>query len=74
GGNGFEDCLVPEAAIGLRQGFGRLIREERDEGLFVLGDARVLSMPYGERILSSLPEIEWLTDPASVISYLGDLV
>ena len=73
GGNGFMDYLVPEAAITLRQGFGRRVRGESDRGLFILGDSRVAHKPYGRLFIKSLPEMDWLADAAAAIEYLGEL-
>jgi ATP-dependent DNA helicase DinG len=58
GGNPFLDYQVPEAVIKLRQGFGRLIRTRRDEGMVVILDPRVITKPYGRVFLESLPECE----------------
>lgn len=60
GGNGFVDYLLPQAIISLNQGFGRLIRSETDRGLFVLGDPRIRSRPYGNIVMASLPEMPWV--------------
>jgi ATP-dependent DNA helicase DinG len=58
GGDPFLDYQVPEAVIKLRQGFGRLIRTRRDEGMVVILDPRVITKPYGRVFLDSLPECE----------------
>jgi ATP-dependent DNA helicase DinG len=58
GGNPFFDYQLPEAVIKLRQGFGRLIRTQRDKGIVVLFDPRVRGKPYGRTFLESLPECE----------------
>lgn len=55
GGNPFTDYSLPEAAIKLKQGFGRLIRTRRDHGAVVILDPRVLTKPYGKTFLDSLP-------------------
>jgi ATP-dependent DNA helicase DinG len=55
GGNPFLDYQLPQAAIALKQGAGRLIRDETDRGVLVICDPRLLSKPYGKRILASLP-------------------
>jgi ATP-dependent DNA helicase DinG len=55
---------VPEAVIRLRQGFGRLIRTQRDRGIVVILDPRVTSKPYGRVFLQSLPECEVVTEQA----------
>ena len=73
GGNAFFDHAVPEAAIALKQGFGRLIRQESDKGLFVLGDPRVNTRSYGKLFLNSLPEMEWLESSEQAVNYLEHL-
>ncbi len=57
GGNPFTDYQLPEAAIKFRQGFGRLIRTQTDEGMVVVLDSRIHSKPYGRLFLSSLPDL-----------------
>lgn len=55
GGNPFSDYQLPEAAIKLRQGFGRLIRTATDSGIVVITDPRMLTKSYGRVFLESLP-------------------
>ena len=55
GGNAFMDYSVPEAIIKLRQGVGRLIRSEKDSGLVVILDNRVVTKRYGKMFLDALP-------------------
>ncbi len=55
GGNAFNDYQVPEAVIALKQGFGRLIRSEKDHGLLAILDNRLLRKPYGSIFFASLP-------------------
>lgn len=55
GGNPFTQYQVPEAAIKLRQGFGRLIRTATDSGQVVILDPRMRTKPYGRLFLESLP-------------------
>jgi ATP-dependent DNA helicase DinG len=69
GGNPFMEYQVPEAAIKLRQGFGRLVRSQQDVGIVVLLDPRVRSKPYGRTFLSSLPDCEVIIESA-----LGDCI
>src|SRR6202043_3956280 len=47
GGNPFYDYQVPQAAIALKQGFGRLIRTGRDRGVLALLDNRITQQRYG---------------------------
>ncbi len=55
GKSSFSDYSLPEAAVALKQGAGRLIRSETDQGLLVVCDPRLTSMAYGKRLLSCLP-------------------
>ena len=55
GMNAFYKYSVPSAAISLKQGFGRLLRNETDYGLVALLDRRALTKPYGRALLQSLP-------------------
>jgi ATP-dependent DNA helicase DinG len=62
GGNPFMDYQVPQAAIKLKQGFGRLIRTQTDTGMVVLFDPRVLTKPYGRVFLDALPNARRFID------------
>ncbi|HLH04370.1 MAG TPA: ATP-dependent DNA helicase [Bryobacteraceae bacterium] len=55
GGNAFRDYQVPQAALALKQGFGRLIRASSDRGVLVLLDNRIIRFPYGRVFFESLP-------------------
>lgn len=55
GGNAFMDYQVPRAVIALKQGAGRLIRDETDRGALVICDPRLVDKPYGKRIWRALP-------------------
>jgi ATP-dependent DNA helicase DinG len=55
GRNPFLDFQLPQAAIALKQGAGRLIRGEHDRGVLMLCDPRVLAKPYGRALLDALP-------------------
>lgn len=65
GGNPFTEYQLPEAALKLKQGFGRLIRSRRDRGMVVILDPRVRTKPYGRLFLESLPDCEVVTEPVS---------
>jgi ATP-dependent DNA helicase DinG len=62
GGNPFRDYQLPEAALKLKQGFGRLIRSKQDRGTVVILDPRVLTKPYGRVFLDSLPDCRRVRD------------
>jgi ATP-dependent DNA helicase DinG len=51
----FLEYFVPQAAITLKQGFGRLIRTQKDRGIVALLDRRVSTKGYGRVLLDSLP-------------------
>jgi ATP-dependent DNA helicase DinG len=55
GGNPFSDFQLPEAAIALKQGVGRLIRSEDDSGVVAICDPRLVGKGYGKKLLASLP-------------------
>ncbi|WCM90191.1 ATP-dependent DNA helicase [Acidovorax sp. NCPPB 3576] len=56
----FRYFSLPEAAITLKQGAGRLIRSETDRGVLVVADTRLVEMGYGKRLLSALPPMRRL--------------
>ena len=67
--NGFMHHTLPEAIINLKQGAGRLIRDEGDRGVLMLCDPRVISKPYGRRIWQSLPPFKRTREAADVIAF-----
>jgi ATP-dependent DNA helicase DinG len=58
GGNPFMELQLPQAVLQLKQGAGRLIRDETDRGVLMLCDPRLVSKPYGRRIIQSLPPMK----------------
>ena len=61
GGNPFYDYQIPQAAIALKQGFGRLIRSRSDRGALVLLDNRITKQRYGQVFFDSLPDYGFTT-------------
>lgn len=60
GGNSFRELSLPIALLKLRQGFGRLVRRQNDDGLVVIYDSRVLVKNYRKDVFNSLPKCsEW---------------
>jgi len=55
GGNPFTEMALPEAALKLKQGFGRLLRHRNDRGGVFILDSRILHKYYGKILLKSLP-------------------
>ena len=66
GGNPFYDYQVPQAAIALKQGFGRLIRSRGDRGVLALLDTRITKQRYGQIFFDSLPPYRFTTDVRDV--------
>src|SRR5204862_360672 len=58
GGNPFVDFQLPQAVLQLKQGAGRLIRDETDRGVLVLCDPRLYTRSYGRIIRASLPPMK----------------
>lgn len=73
GRNAFNDYYVPEAAVSLKQGAGRLIRRETDRGVLVLCDSRLATMGYGRRLLAALPPMRRLASLEDYQAALEDL-
>jgi ATP-dependent DNA helicase DinG len=67
GGNPFRDYQLPAAVIKLRQGFGRLIRTQRDRGIVVILDPRMKTKPYGRVFLESLPDCTVVEEAADAV-------
>ncbi len=66
GGNPFYDYQIPQAAIALKQGFGRLIRSRTDRGVLALLDHRITKQRYGQIFFDSLPDYGFTTDRKDV--------
>ncbi|WP_394777699.1 ATP-dependent DNA helicase, partial [Undibacterium sp.] len=71
--NGFVHHQLPEAIINLKQGAGRLIRDETDRGVLMICDPRLISKPYGKRIWQSLPAFTRTRKAEDVINFFTAL-
>ena len=69
GGNPFFEHQLPTAVIALRQGIGRLIRDETDRGVLMVCDPRLLKRSYGHMFLDSVPAMKRTRDIADVRSF-----
>ncbi len=47
GRNAFMEYQLPRAVISVKQGAGRLIRDETDRGVLMICDPRLIAKPYG---------------------------
>ncbi|MDA8520611.1 ATP-dependent DNA helicase [Acidovorax sp. NCPPB 4044] len=74
GKSAFRHFALPEAAIALKQGAGRLIRSEHDRGLLTITDSRLVTMGYGKRLLAALPRMRRIESEEEWIESLGSLV
>lgn len=70
GGNAFMEYQVPRAAIVLKQGAGRLIRDETDSGVLMIGDRRLIEKSYGRRIWQSLPPMRRTRQGQDAVEFL----
>lgn len=70
--NGFVHHQLPEAIINLKQGAGRLIRDEADRGVLMICDPRLISKPYGRRIWQSLPPFKRTREAAVAVAFFKD--
>lgn len=72
GGNPFMQYQVPQAAIALKQGAGRLIRDVTDRGVFVLCDPRLLKKSYGYTFLGAMPEFARTRDINDALAFFDN--
>ncbi len=70
---GFFSHAVPEAALTLKQGLGRLIRSGRDRGLAAVLDPRLVTRGYGEALRKSLPDFTLVTECDEAVEFLETL-
>ncbi|PKO93416.1 MAG: helicase [Betaproteobacteria bacterium HGW-Betaproteobacteria-1] len=71
GKNAFMEYQLPYAVITLKQGAGRLIRDETDRGVLVICDPRLISKPYGRRVWQSLPPFRRTRNVTDVTTFFS---
>ena len=71
--NAFMTFQLPKAVISLKQGAGRLIRDEMDKGVLMICDERIVSKPYGKKFWRSLPNFKRTRERDDVIEFLKHL-
>jgi ATP-dependent DNA helicase DinG len=71
GRSAFNEYQLPEAVITLKQGAGRLIRDETDCGVLMICDPRLLTRGYGRRILQSLPPMRLTRSAAEAVAFFN---
>lgn len=70
GGSPFQDLSLPDAAIALKQGAGRLIRDEQDWGVLLIGDRRLVEKGYGKLLWRSLPPFRRTRDLNVAVEFM----
>jgi ATP-dependent DNA helicase DinG len=73
GGNPFVQLQIPQAAIALKQGAGRLIRDETDKGVLVICDNRLVTKDYGKIFMRSLPDMHRTRDLQKAVDFLHNI-
>ena len=71
GRNPFMEYQLPRAVINVKQGAGRLIRDETDRGVLMICDPRLLSKPYGRRVWQSLPPMKRTKELSEVLNFFA---
>ena len=71
GRNAFIEYQLPRAVINVKQGAGRLIRDETDRGVLMICDPRLITKPYGRRVWQSLPPMKRTRELATVLEFFA---
>ena len=71
GRNAFMEYQLPRAIITLKQGAGRLIRDETDRGVLMICDPRIITKHYGKRIWQSLPPMKRTRNEVEAVTFFN---
>jgi ATP-dependent DNA helicase DinG len=74
GGNGFSQHQLPQAVLAMKQGAGRLLRDQDDYGVIVLCDPRITTKSYGRVFLRSFEPMPSTSSIDDVAQFLADRV
>ena len=74
GKNAFMEYQLPYSVITLKQGAGRLIRDENDRGVLMICDPRLISKSYGKRIWQSLPPFKRTRELSEVQQFFEEML
>ncbi|WP_094752092.1 ATP-dependent DNA helicase [Psychromonas sp. CD1] len=69
----FFDVQLPQAVIAFKQGIGRLIRAEKDKGVLIVCDNRLVTRKYGDLFLNSLPAMPRTRSLKNAIEFLKNI-
>jgi ATP-dependent DNA helicase DinG len=72
GRNAFMEYQLPRAVINLKQGAGRLIRDETDRGVLMICDPRLITKSYGKKIWQSLPPMKRTRELGEVEAFFDE--
>jgi len=72
GGNGFTEHQLPQAVLAMKQGAGRLLRDQNDYGVIVLCDPRLTSKSYGRMFLKSFEPMPTTASFDDVAAFLAE--
>lgn len=72
GHNAFMEYQLPRAIITLKQGAGRLIRDENDRGVLMICDPRIITKQYGKRVWQSLPPMRRTRDETVAVAFFSE--
>ena len=72
GRNAYMEYQLPRAVINVKQGAGRLIRDENDKGVLMMCDPRLISKPYGRRVWQSLPPMKRTRELQVVLDFFAN--
>ena len=70
GRSAFREYQLPEAALALKQGVGRLIRSEDDFGAVAICDPRLTGRGYGKVFLAALPPMTVTRERQAALDFL----
>jgi len=73
GGSAFNEYSLPEVAVALKQGAGRLIRGESDRGVLVICDSRLMSTGYGRKLIKTLPPMRHEENINELFDFINQL-
>ena len=67
------DFQLPQAILALKQGVGRLIRHEKDQGVIAIMDPRITKKTYGKSFLKSLPPLKRTENRQEAVQFLEEI-
>lgn len=73
GAEPFTQVQLPPAVIALKQGAGRLIRDRGDKGVLIVCDQRLVTKPYGQLFVASLPPLKRTRDLRQALDFLKEI-